>query len=520
MRPALRTGLALLCFALASGRSWGQQEVFNAAKDGSGYRLTNKTDDKVKAPAGYVGDTDKSTQTYTGYTPPTAGRVVFMKMTMGNQIKICPKADGTSEGEGEFSFSLRYSDDQGNVGQMTMDAKAKYKGKVGDDALLDGPVKADIDYTFSQSGSFPDQSGTIFSPPAMNVQQHVTMDVTVMPGMDVMPGLSGAAVSDVLQDKISNAFDAAYAVAFWGGVYYGVAETMWTQGEAGCVQVVFDPPSHTVNPPPGTQVKVKAQVMARDGEITKAQLGNVQAYAGSDVSPGGGFSDVGTPMTFTYTAPIDKPAYPSKPGFAVDVVSRAGVAKNKGSGVWEAGLGKDWSGTMSCRLEAWGDGGSNPPWGYSFNSAVGQITINVVDGVGTLVGYGEGKHEAESRQGVWDGTTKLISRTSSEGSASGVLLTKIRIDIDKESGKYSVDLDASSLIVGKEHWMDCGPDGCKEGDRDFPVNAGGCRGSGDLSDPNHVQGSWSDLKSNVGSSGKGKLLETITWNFVRQGATK
>lgn len=519
MSRAFRAGLAVLCFVLVAGRGWGQQEVFVPGKDATGYWLT-KTDAKVKAPDGYVGETDKPTQTYTGYTPPTAGKVFVMKMTMGNQIKICPKADGTSEGEGEFAFSLRYSDEQGNVGQMTMDAKAKYKGKVGDDALLDGPVKADIDYTFSQSGSFPDKRGAVFSPPALNVQQHVKLDITVLPSGGVVPGLGGFAVGDPLQDKISNAFDAAIAVAYWGGHYYGEAETMWTQGEPGCVQVAFDPPSHTVNPPPGTQVKVKAQVRSKDGEITKAQLVNVRAYAGSSVDPGAGVSDVGTPLTFTYTAPIDKPADGLKPSFDVDVVSRAGVAKNKGSGVWEAGLGKDWSGTMSCRLEIWGGGGSNPPWGYSFGSSVGQITINVVDGVGTLIGYGEAKSGSESRQGVWDGTTKLISRDSAQGSASGVLPAKIRIDIDKESGKYSVDLDSSSLIIGKQHWEQCGPDGCKGGDGDFPVNAGGCRGSGDLSDPNHVQGSWSDLKSNVGSSGNGKMLETIDWNFVRQGATK
>jgi hypothetical protein len=518
MSRAFRAVLAAVCFGVFSVPSWGQREVFVPGKDATGYWLT-KTDAKVKAPDGYVGETDKPTQTYTGYTPPTAGKVFVMKMTMGNQIKICPKADGTSEGEGEFSFSLRYSDEQGNVGQMTMDAKAKYKGKVGDDALLDGPVKADIDYTFSQSGSFPDKSGAVFSPPALNVQQHVTMDITVLPSGGVVSGLGGFAVGDPLQDKISNAFDAAIAVAYWGGHYYGEAETMWTQGEAGCVQVAFDPPSHTVNPPPGTQVKVKAQVKSKDGEITKAQLVNARAFAGSSVDPGAGVSDVGTPMTFTYTAPIDKPAG-LKPSFDVDVVSRAGVAKGKLAGDWEAGLGKDWSGTMSCRLESWGDEGGKPPFGYVSNSGVAQITMNVVDGVGTLVGYAEHKSAAEARQGVWDGTTKLSYRSSSEGSASGASRTKIQIDIDKESGKYSISWDAASIIVGKEHWVDCGPDSCKEGDRDFPVNAGACGGSGDLSDPNHVQGSWSDLRSNVGSTGKGKLLQTINWNFARQGATK
>jgi hypothetical protein len=151
---------------------------------------------------------------------------------------------------------------------------------------------------------------------------------------------------------------------------------------------------------------------------------------------------------------------------------------------------------------------------------VAQISIDVVDGVGTLAGYAEGKSARELRQGVWDGTTKLIERSSSQGTASGVLRAKIAIDIDKEHGKYDITWEAASMIIGKEHWVSCGPDSCKEGDRDFPVDAGKCGGSGNLSDPNHVQGSMSDLKSNVGSTGKGKQLWTQSWNFARQGATK
>jgi hypothetical protein len=318
------------------------------------------------------------------------------KITLGNEIKICPKADGTSEGDGEFSASVQYSDKQGNKGKIAMDAKAKYKGKVGDDALLDGPVKADIDYSFSRSGSFPDKSGAIFSPPAVNLQQHVTMDVAVVPGMSI-PGLSNIVESALPQDSISNAFLASAALAYWGGVYYGIAETKWIDGY--CVQVAFDPPSHTVNPPPGTQVKVKAQVKAKDGEITKGQLSGARAFAGSSVSPGGGVSDVGTPMTFTYTAPSQKSTGPSKPSFQIDVVSRAGATNMRNPGDWEAGLGKDWSGTMTCRLESWGDEGGNPPFGYVSNSAVGQITIDVVDGVVTLSGYAEANSAQESRQG-------------------------------------------------------------------------------------------------------------------------
>jgi hypothetical protein len=517
MRRAFRAVLVALCFALVTVRGWSQQEMFNPWKDETGYSFS-KTDDKVDAPEGYVGGTDKSAQTYTGNTPATAGKVFFMKMTLGNEIKICPKADGTSEGEGEFSALLGYSDKQGNAGHMTMDAKAKYKGRVGDNALLDGPVKADIDYTFRQSGSFPDKSGTIFSPPAVNVQQHVTMDITVVPGMNGMPGLSGYGVSDNLQDKISNAFDAAAAVAFWGGVYYSVAETKWIDGN--CVQVAFDPPSHTLNPPPGTQVKVKAQVKAKDGEITKAHLVDARAYNGASVDPAEGVSDVGTPMTFTFTAPQKLPSDGSKPKFAVSVVSRAGATNIRNPGDWEAGLGKDWSGTLTCRTESWGDEGGTPPWGYLSNSAVHQFTIDVVDGVGTLVGYAEQKSAREARQPVADGTTKLIERSSSQGTASGAARATVYVDIDKEHGTYSISWEAASIPIGKSHWVSCGPDSCKEGDRDLPVNPGGCEGSGDLSDPNHVQGSMSDLKSNVGSTGKGKQLWTQSWNFARQGATK
>jgi hypothetical protein len=520
MRRAVRLALIAVSFVpgfvVFSLRGWGQQEVFVPGKDATGYSFS-KTDDKVKAPEGYVGDTDKPTQTYTGNTPATDGKVFFMKSTLGNQIKICPKSDGTSEGDGEFSFSVEYSDKQGNAGHVTMDAKAKYKGKVGDNALLDGPVKADIDYTFSQSGSFPDKSGVIFSPPAMNVQQHVTMDITVMPGMNV-PGLSNIVESALPQDSISNAFLASAALAHFGGFYYSVAETMWIDGN--CVQVAFDPPSHTVNPPPGTQVKVKTQVKAKDGEITKAHLVDARAFAGSSVDPAGGVSEVGTPMTFTYTAPSQKSTSTSKPGFHVDVVSRAGATNIRNPGDWEAGLGKDWSGTMTCRTESWGDEGGTPPWGYLSNSAVHQFTIDVVDGVGTLVGYAEQKSAREARQPVADGTTKLIERSSSQGTASGAARATVYVDIDKEHGTYSISWEAASIPIGKSHWVSCGPDSCKEGDRDLPVNPGGCEGSGDLSDPNHVQGSMSDLKSNVGSTGKGKQLWTQSWNFARQGATK
>jgi len=73
-----------------------------------------------------------------------------------------------------FAASVEYSDKQANAGHIAMNAKAKYKGKVGDKRLAGRPVKADIDYTYSRSGSFPDKSGAIFSPAAVHVEQHVS----------------------------------------------------------------------------------------------------------------------------------------------------------------------------------------------------------------------------------------------------------------------------------------------------------------------------------------------------------
>jgi len=459
MRRAFRNALAVLFFALASLRGWGQKEMLDPAKDATGYSFS-KTDAKVKAPEGYVGDTDKSTQTYTGKTPATAGRVFFMKLTLGNEIKICPKADGTSEGNGEFSFSLEYSDQQGNAGRMTMDSKATYKGKVGDNALLDGPVKADVDYSFSQSGSFPNKSGTIFSLPAVNVQQHVTMDITVAAGADMMPGLSGFGVSDVLQNKISNAFDAAAAVAFWGGFYYAVAETKWTQG--GCVLVVFDPPSNTVKPPPGTQAKVKTQVQTKTGEITKAHLVNARPFAGSNVDPGEGVSDVGAPMAFTFTAPMKKATGPLKPGFDVSVVSRAGATGMKDSGEWRAGLGKDWGGQITYSSTRSGDAGGNDlqTWSISGNTS---FTIWVKDGAAEASGHAEQTDVQETRQGVARGGTVVmvpVHRFTSQGSAEGFSKGKVHVDIDRERKTYLIRLDLGLIPAGKADIVDCVREKC------------------------------------------------------------
>jgi hypothetical protein len=520
MCRAFRSGLAVLCFALVAPPGWGEQEVFMPGPNAVGYSNVPQ-DTTQKAPEGYEGQTHKLVATSTGNTPATKGRVFVLNLLLSNEIKICPKADGTSEGEGEYSVVEEFSDDQGNAGKIAMDAKAKYKGKVGDDALLDGPVKADIDYTYSRSGSFPDKSGTIFSPPAVNVQQHVTMDITVgAAGSNDIPGLSGWVAGNVAQDRISNAFDAANAVAFWAGVYYGVAETEWTHG--GCVLVVFDPPSHTVKPAPGTQVKVKTQVQTRDGEITKAHLVNAQPFAGSNVEPGEGVSDVGAPLTFTFTAPLNKPTDGLGTGFQVDAVSRAGVAKDQTAGDWKATLGKDWGGQITYSSTRSGDTGHNDlqTWAFSANTF---FMIWVQDGAADASGHAEESDLQETRQGVFSGgsVTMVVDHSSSTlGSVEGFSKGKVHVDLDMERKTYRIRLDLGLIPPGRASIVDCDrKKGCTPETQPFYIvpNFQSLIESRAFDDPNHVHGSKTTVANGLGRGKNGTLTETLTWDLARDG---
>jgi len=514
MGCAARLALTALCFAAFPLRSWGQKQIMQPSLDEPGYTSEKTRDDDQPAPGGYEGRTETGERTWIGNTPATSGRRFVVDFTLGNEIKVCPKADGTAEGDGQFSVTVKYTDTKGNAGTVIMRADAKYKGQVGDNALLEGPVKADIDYSYSATGNFPDKSGVIFTPTPIYVEQHIKMEVGVMMGMDV-PKMGTMSGGDPTQSHYAEAYGAGMALTFWGGVYFGIAELRWTHGE--CVEVAFDPPSNTVQPALGTHVAVKTQLKTKGGEITKAEYGNVAASLGS-VEPGAGTSDVGTPMTLTYTAPDQKPPSGStkKPGFQVgEAISRAGAAYPPA--VWEAVLGTGWSGSITCRRESWGDEAHSDFQDLS-NYEVMQYSMTVKDGKGVLTGYGEQKFMRENRQGIATGGYKKTDSAFTQGSVSGS--SPATVNVDFSQGKYTVEWGASQLITGKGHEQSCVKDSCKDSDYVLGVNPGSCNAGGDLTDPNHLQGSLSDLKSNVGSTGKGKQLWTLTWNLARQGTTK
>jgi hypothetical protein len=113
-------------------------------KDGDGHQIT-RTESSEAAPAGFEGRTDISRIKAVGNTPATAGKTVTATLTLGNQVKTCPKADGTAQGEGIFSIvvdSINELADGTSPTHVEMRAKAKCKGQVADDAYLDDPVNA------------------------------------------------------------------------------------------------------------------------------------------------------------------------------------------------------------------------------------------------------------------------------------------------------------------------------------------------------------------------------------------
>src|SRR5439155_9075520 len=95
---------------------------------GEGYEIT-PANSSQPAPSGFEGRTDISTVTAVGDTPATTGKRVVARFTLGNQVRTCPQADGTAEGEGVFSITVDSTDAQASGTSTThieMRAKATY----------------------------------------------------------------------------------------------------------------------------------------------------------------------------------------------------------------------------------------------------------------------------------------------------------------------------------------------------------------------------------------------------------
>ncbi len=515
--------IAALCLSLFPVLAWGAGAIAIPGP-GQGYQIT-KSDSSQPAPSGYEGRTDTSTETAVGNTPATTGKRIVANFTLGNQIRTCPLPDGTAEGTGVFSLTVDYSDAQANgtsTAHIQMRAEAKYKGQVGDDALLHGVVNADIDYTYSQTGTFRDKGGAIATTPPSNIQQHITIPITVA-GNGRPPDFGAFSGGDPTKGHYAEAFGVGTALTYWAGVYYSVAQTKWYGGEISgggtsirggqCAQIAFDPPSYTLQPPVGTQVKVRALVKAKSGESVKGNFLEAVAFRNSgSVTPGGGASDAGRPIEFTYTV-AGKQVKPA--GFSVGATSRAGTATSE----WLTGLGTDWSGEITYLLNEHDEQPETEMGGSSTRESM-QFTLTIKDGVGTATSHAELESSSLGRQKALRGGAITLIKILSDnvtGSADGSSPAHLQVKIDQSNGTYSI-LPDWAPATGKRHQVTCQRDSCQTYDQPYYATPTLYTGiDGKLSDPNHLSGSKTD-QTRIGPRGTGERTWTVTWNLARQGS--
>lgn len=512
MRCSAGVVLAATCFFVFSLRGWcaGPSPV-RMPGPGEGYQIT-KNETSHPAPAGFEGRTDIFSQTAVGNTPSTAGKRVVGNFKLGNQIRTCPQADGTAEGEGEFSISLDSTDAQANGTNTThieMRAKAKYKGQVGDNGYLEGPVNAEIDYSYKLTGSIRGANGAIATPAGSDVQQRITIPVVV--GKVLEPPSFGAFTGgDPTKGRYAEAFSVGAALAYWAGVYYSVAQTKWMQGQ--CAQIVFDPPSNTVQPTLGAQITVKAEVKTKGGQSAKGNFQNARARSGS-VNPPGGPSDVESPIKFIYKAPDQKAG---GGGFLVNAVSRAGAAE----GEWNASLGTGWSGQIICTRTVDGDKGHSELQDWS-SSDVQRLTVDVKNGVGTATGYAEMHNVIVNRRKRFrrDGSIETVfdNSTTSEGVVEGTSPANVEVYLNEPNKTYSIDMQMARTIEGKRHTVDCARNNCQESDWPLSVSRAVCLPTalrGRFDDPNELKGS---ATLQPPGNAKGATFVT-TWHLSRRGS--
>ena len=497
-------GIFAFATTLATATQAPQTGPVRIPKEGEGYQIT-RTEASQEAPEGFVGRTDTSIMTAVGNTPETAGKRIVANFKLGNQVRTCPKADGTTEGEGIFSMAID-STTAGADGTSSMHiemlAKAQYTGMVGEDAFLDGPVNARIRYTYTQSGSLRDRSGALATPASPPAEQQVTIPIIVSPKALEIPGFGPFAGGDPTQGRYVQSFLVGSAVAYWAGVYYSIAQFKWRSGE--CVKVAFDPPGNTVQPPIGAQMTVSAEVKTKGGQSASAKFEDVRGYAGATVVQTSGQSGADSLAKFTYTSP-NKPA--EGPGFRVTAISRAGIAE----GEWITGLGTDWSGRISCVREVSGHEGRNDQQVWS-DYDVTRLTIDVKDGVGKVAGYAETKHLGIN----YLPSGAIETSSSTQGIADRTARATMEVQIEPD-GTYQA---AAMLppMAGRQHSTNCVRTRCTETDQPLSVD---CLSgiSGKTDDPNHLRGSLTDNRQGLGRMRTGKMIYTMMWDLARKGST-
>lgn len=496
--------LVTACFLALPMCAWCEESAISFPGQGEGYEITQK-DSSQPAPEGYQGRTDTTTRKAVGNTPATKGISFTGTFKFGTEIKTCPSGDGATEGDGILSFSLERIDtrpDSASTTHVQMEAKAKYKGQVGDDAYIKNPVMAEIDYTYDRTGSIGGHGGPLASPSASHSGQHITIPINVGSGMSV-PTFGDFSGGDPFQGHYVDAFSAGMALGYWAGVYYSVAQMKWRTGE--CAQVTFSPPSGSSNLTPGQNISVNAEVNSKDGERSTGSFKESHAFGGK-VSPETGPA----PMKFTYTAPTTSV---KSAGFETIAVSRAGI----GMAEWQSGVHGGWSGRISFELS-----NDAPEIHEQMRDASGhgnyQTTLVFKNGVGTALGSANVKSSVILRQNALRGGARTVivdSRNEIDGSADGSSQAKVQVNLDKAAGTYQIFIVWDGKQIGQPmHTLYCKRDACTSRDGNMlwvgPERVNSIDGK--LSDLTHLQGSKTEESSVSRDYITGKERHKISWD--------
>ena len=524
--PVLRkVVVSALSFLVCPLESWSQTGPIRVPREGEGYTITRTNTRNDPAPEGYAGRTEAETLTAVGNTPATNGKTIVARFMLANKIKICPAADGRSEGTGVFTMSLDYTDQQpGGTSRLRieMHTNATYKGQVDDQAWLTNPVQAEIDYTYTVSGSMRDPSGALATPAGSSSAQRITIPFTVGRGMSA-PTVGAFSGGDPTAGRYAQAAGAGTALAYWAGIYYSEAQTKW-RDSGRCVSTVFTPASKTTRLVPGGQSTVKGELRTRTGDVVKAHFlnarpiasGNAAAVSGAAVTPTEGSSDAGAPINFTFTAPAQKV---DDTGFRVDAVSRAGIAEGAR---WIAGLGRDWSGSISVVITNTGDAGGDELLTWS-NSSATQITVDLEDGKGVARGHTEVHELGVRRQRALRGGAVTIifdSSDASDGTLDDEAPATVAVSYPN-SGTYAIQLRATFKKEGTRHTQSCSRNtGCQHSVHQLHLPATLPDMTGQLDDPNRLRGSKTETRSRLGRAGTGTMTTTVSWDLARQGTGK
>ena len=281
-----------------------------------------------------------------------------------------------------------------------------------------------------------------------------------------------------------------------------------------CVQTEFSPPSNTLKLVLGGETKVKTEIKTYAGERVKARYPVIKGYDSVEYTET--YSDVGTPLQVTYTAPSKKPSDPTTTlGFKVEATSRAGVTE----GMWKVGLGTGWSGLIVYEEIITGDQGGNDLQVWN-NSSSTRVTMQIQEGRWQALGFSEMQGMQRTKQPKFPSGFITASSNDDYGTVMDSSDVKLDVYLDKVRGTYTIQAQYAFKKEGKRYSHSCSRDNCRSDEFAFGIAPIPLGMTGKLDDPNHLHGSQSEVGTGVGYVHNGTRTRNLTWDLARQGTSQ